>query len=209
MIEWMAAHWTEIVGFGTGAACVLLAALRKIWTFPIGIANNIVFAALFFDSALYADAALQVVYLVLGVQGWIIWARNPGAVRHDALAIRRTPVWAIPWLIAAAVGMTVIIAWVLQTFTDSTTEVADAGTTAVSLVAQFMLNRRWLETWLVWIVVDVAYIGLYASKSLWITAVLYALFIGLCVFGMRSWMAARAERPALAERVAVGERVGG
>ena len=202
MTEWLAAHWTEVLGFATGAACVLLAALRNIWTFPIGIANSIVFAVLFFDSALYADAGLQLVYLVLGVQGWMIWARNPGAVRHDALAIRRTPARAIPWLIAGAVAGTAVLAWLLNSFTDSTTELADAGTTAVSLVAQVMLNRRWIETWVVWIAVDVAYIGLYAVKGLWITAGLYLLFIGLCAFGLRSWMRARAERPSLAERVA-------
>jgi nicotinamide mononucleotide transporter len=206
MADWLAAHWVEVIGFGTGAACVLLAGLRNIWTFPIGIANNIVFAVLFVESALYADAGLQVVYLVLGVQGWLIWSRNPGAVRRDDLAIRRAPTRAIPWLIVSAFALTALLAWVLSTFTDSTSEVADAGTTAVSLVAQFMLNRRWIETWFVWMAVDVAYIGLYATKGLWITAALYLLFIGLCGFGLRAWTRARAQRPALVER-ATGERV--
>src|SRR6478735_1003375 len=76
MLNWLAANWTEVLGFGTGALCVLLAARRNIWNFPIGIANNVVFIALFVGSALYADAGLQVVYLVLGAQGWIAWARR-------------------------------------------------------------------------------------------------------------------------------------
>jgi nicotinamide mononucleotide transporter len=204
MLDWLAAHWTEILGFATGAACVLLAALRNIWTFPIGIANNIVFFVLFVDTALYADAGLQVVYLLLGIHGWVIWARNRGAVDPSRLAIRRTPLAAIPLLLLAAVALTAVLSWLLFAHTDSTTQVADAGTTALSLVAQFMLNRRWLENWYVWIAVDIAYVGLYAFKGLWITAVLYALFIGLCSFGLRGWLRARAaDRAAEPEPVTV------
>ena len=184
MDGWFATHWTEVLGFATGAACVFLAARRNIWTFPVGIANNIVFVVLFVESALYADAGLQLVYLALGVHGWVAWARRGPATEGFA---RRTPrrAWA-PLLVAALVG-TVVLAVLLASFTDSTTEVPDAATTAVSLVAQYMLNRRWLENWFVWIAVDVAYVGLYAVKGLWITALLYALFIGLCVDGYRAW----------------------
>jgi nicotinamide mononucleotide transporter len=179
MVSWVAGHWTEILGFGTGAACVLLAARRNLWTFPVGIANNVVFLALFTGSALYADAGLQVVYLLLGVHGWLVWGTRPdGPVRsgHPVLP-----------LVAAGVAGTAVLTWVLSAYTDSTTELADAATTAGSLVAQYLLNRRWQETWAVWIAVDVAYVGLYAAKGLWITALLYALFIALCLDGWRAW----------------------
>lgn len=192
MLDWLAAHWTEVLGFATGAACVFLAALRNIWTFPIGIANNIVFLVLFTENALYADAGLQVVYLLLGVHGWVIWARNRGATNPRRLAIGRTPLAAIPLLAIGAVALTALLSWLLFAHTDSTTQIADAGTTAVSLVAQLMLNRRWLENWFVWIAVDIAYVALYLYKGLWITAALYLLFIALCVFGLRSWLRARA-----------------
>lgn len=189
MSSWLAGHWAEILGFGTGAACVLLAARRHIATFPVGISNNIVFVVLFAGSALYADAGLQVVYLVLGVHGWIAWARRGAA---EVSFARGTPPSAVGPLVAAAVAGTVLLTWLLATFTDSTTELADAATTAASLVAQYMLNRRWRENWLVWIAVDVVYVGLYATKGLWITAVLYLLFIGLCVAGYRAWRPERA-----------------
>ena len=181
MGSWLAGHWTEILGFGTGAACVLLAARRHIATFPVGIANNVVFVVLFTGSALYADAGLQVVYLVLGVHGWLAWGTRPSA------GIRPTPAYAVVPLVVAGIAGTAVLAWVLAAYTDSTTELADAATTAGSLVAQYLLNRRWRETWLVWIAVDVAYVGLYAAKDLWITAALYAVFIGLCADGWRSW----------------------
>lgn len=185
MLDWLADNWTEVLGFGTGALCVLLAARRNIWNFPIGIANNLVFIVLFVGSALYADAGLQVVYLVLGAMGWIAWARRrPEAVEGFASA---TPRRAIVPLVLAAVAGTAVLTVVLTTFTDSTTQLADASTTAVSLIAQYMLNRRWIENWFVWIAVDVVYVALYAVKGLFITGALYLLFIALCVGGYRAW----------------------
>ena len=187
MTAWLAGHWAEILGFGTGAACVVLAARRHLATFPVGIANNVVFVILFTGSALYADAGLQVVYLVLGVHGWLAWARR-APERHF---VRSTPPSAVLPLAAAGLAGTALLTWVLAAYTDSTTELADAATTAGSLVAQYLLNRRRRETWLVWIAVDVGYVGLYAVKGLWITAALYLLFIGLCVGGWRAWRAER------------------
>ena len=192
MGEWLADNWTEVLGFGTGAACVWLAARRNIWNFPIGIANNLVFIVLFFGAALYADLGLQIVYLVLGVMGWLGWSRHRAA--DSRALITRMPRRAILPLALAAVAGTAIIAFALHSYTDSTTEIADAATTSVSLIAQYMLNRRWLENWFVWIAVDMTYVGLFLYKGLNITAALYLLFIGLCVIGYRGWARARARQ---------------
>ncbi|QYF73351.1 nicotinamide riboside transporter PnuC [Cryobacterium sp. PAMC25264] len=192
MGDWLANNWTEVLGFATGAACVFLAARRNMWTFPVGIANNLVFIVLFFGAALYADLGLQIVYLLLGVTGWYGWSRHRAA--DDRALITRMPRRSILPLVLVAVVGTAIIALVLHSYTDSTTEIADAATTSVSLVAQYMLNRRWLENWFVWIAVDVAYVGLFLVKGLNITAALYLLFIGLCAWGLRGWLRARAEQ---------------
>jgi nicotinamide mononucleotide transporter len=184
LLNWIVANWTEILGFGTGAVCVFLAARRNIWNFPIGLANNIVFIVLFFGSALYADTGLQVIYLVLAVMGWVNWARNRAADTKPLVV--RMPGRAILPLAISTIAATGLLAWLL-TLTDSTTVIADAATTAVSLAAQYMLNRRWIENWFVWIAVDVVYIGLYLYKGLTITAALYLLFIGLCVVGYVGW----------------------
>lgn len=188
-VIWWVAHWTEVVGFVTGLACVLLAARRLIWTYPLGIANNLVFIVLFADHALYADTGLQVVYLALGVQGWLSWSRRPA--KDQRVAVIRMPRRSIPWLLGAAVVATVLVALALR-HTNSTTAVADAGTTVVSLVAQLMMNRRWIESWWVWIAVDVAYVGLYLVKGLLITGALYSIFIAVCVLGYRTWRRAPA-----------------
>ena len=191
MLSWMLAHWVEVLGFVTGAACVVLAARRNVWTYPIGIANNVVFAVLFAVNGLYAAVGLQVVFLALGVHGWYRWTRG---LEHDRGYIGRTPRTAVVPLAGAAVAVTLTLAWVLATFTDSTVVFADAATTAVSLVAQYMLNRKWIENWFVWIVADIGYVVLYVSTGLWITAALYLVFIGLCVAGIVSWR--RVERGA-------------
>ena len=197
MIDWILAEWMQIVGFATGAACVLLAARRNVWTYPVGIANNVVFLAVFIPAGLYAAAGLQLVYLVLGVHGWLHWTRG---VEHERTYVARTPRRAVVWLIVAGVIGTAVLAWVLATFTDSRVALADAATTSASLVAQYMLNRKWIENWYVWIGVDVAFVGLSLWTGLWIIAALYVLFIALCVYGLRGWHRVARDAPAVSVR---------
>jgi len=184
VIEWILTEWMQVLGFATGAACVLLAARRNVWTYPVGIANNVVFLIVFLPAGLYASAALQLVYLGLGVHGWLRWTRG---VEQNRDYVARTPRRAIVWLIAAGAAVAAVLVWTLTTFTDSQVAVADAAITSASLVAQYMLNRKWLENWFVWIGVDVAFVGLSIATGLWIVAALYALFVAMCVFGWRSW----------------------
>lgn len=197
MLSWLVDNWTEVLGFTTGLACVALAARRNVWTFPIGVANNVVFLVLFWGAALYAEAGLQVLYLGLGVLGWVAWVRARG--RPSEPFVRHTPRRALVPLLLGGVLGSAALAWLLHAATDSTSELADGATTAFSVVAQIMLNARWLQTWYVWIAVDVALVALFASKQLYLTAGLYLVFIALCAHGLRSWraeMRQRADAPA-------------
>ncbi|KGN30530.1 nicotinamide mononucleotide transporter [Knoellia sinensis KCTC 19936] len=180
-------NWTEVAGFVTGGLCVWLVVRRNIWNFPVGIANNIFFIVLFVQAGLYADAGLQVVYIGLGLLGWYWWLH--GGDRRTKLRVRHTPKEA--WIAAAVtIGVgTLFLHWLLTNHTDSTVAGWDALTTTMSLVAQVMLNRKWIGTWFVWIAADVMYIGLYAAKGLWLTSLLYAVFLGLCLAGLRQWRA--------------------
>lgn len=200
-MEWLAAEWPQVLGFVTGAVCVLLAGLRNVWNYPIGIANNVVLFAVFIGAGIYASAGLQIVYLLMGVHGWWRWTRRE---EQSPTYIARTPARAWPWLALAAVAGTAVLVWVLTSFTDSQVAIADAATTAASLVAQYMLNRKWIQTWFVWIGVDIVFVGLSAASGLWIIAALYVLFIGLCVFGLVSWrrVAQREQSPAAPAPVA-------
>jgi nicotinamide mononucleotide transporter len=175
--------WVEILGFVTGAVCVWLAARENVWNFPVGIVNTGLFLVLFASTGLYANAGLQVVYLVLNALGWYWWLR--GGRDHGVLAVRRTP--RIAWVVGA--GAVVVLTAVLTVLLAdvSAAPFGDSLTTSLSLVAQLMMGRKWLGSWAVWIVTDVLLVGLYASQGLYLTAVLYALFIGLCVQGVRRW----------------------
>ncbi len=176
---------TEILGFVTGAVCVVLVIRRSIWNWPAGLANNGFYLVLFAQFGLYADAGLQIVYLALGAYGWWAWLR--GGPHRSALLIQRTTRQQAVIFAGATLIGAVAMALLLSRLTNSTVPWADGLTTALSLVAQWMLTRKLLENWWVWIVADVLYVGLYIYKELYLTAVLYAVFLVLCVLGLRAW----------------------
>ncbi len=179
----------EILGFITGALCVWLLVRQNIWNWPIGIANNLLFIVLFQRTGLYADMGLQGFYIAIGLYGWWHWLR--GGRDHGALAVARTP-W--PWAVALAAGValaTLAIAAVLRRWTNSNVPVLDSLITALSLAAQFMMARKWLENWGVWILANCLSVGLLIFKGLYVTSALYLLYQVLCVMGLLEWLKAR------------------
>jgi nicotinamide mononucleotide transporter len=175
----------EVIGFVTGAWCVWLVGRQNPWNWPIGLIQVIAYLFLFWESGLYGDSLLQGVYLVLGLWGWWNWVRGrPGKAE---LTIRRTR--RDEWLWLGMVGLvgTGVIGWWLTTFTASTVPIADSITTVLSLLATYGQARKLLESWWLWIVADLIYIPLYVSKDLNLTAVLYSVFLVLCVIGLRRW----------------------
>jgi nicotinamide mononucleotide transporter len=177
--------WAELLGFVTGIACVALAVVQRIETFPIGIANNLFFIVLFADARLFADAALQVVYVVLGFMGWWVWLRRT----REPLEVSR----ASPQLLLAttlAVGAATLVLVPVLRAAHGAAPGWDALTTSMSLGAQLLLNLKRLETWYVWIAVDIVYVPLYFSRDLNLTALVYIVFLALCVEGWRQWRVA-------------------
>lgn len=174
----------EVFGFVSGAVCVLLVVQQHIANFPVGLLNNVVFIMLFMQARLYGDMAMQLVYIVLGIIGWYQWLY--GGARHTQLTVSRTPWW--EWVVLLSVGVpaTLGMLWFLRVV-HGAAPLLDAITTVLSLLAQYLLNRKRLENWLVWITADILYIYLYSLKGLYLTAVLYAIFIGLCVAGWLAW----------------------
>ncbi|WP_293611743.1 nicotinamide riboside transporter PnuC [Ponticaulis sp.] len=193
---WLIENWIELAGFVSGALCVWLLVKRNIWTFPVGMVNYVFFAILFIGSGLYADAGLQGVYFFLACLGWYWWLKggddHQGVEVHEASPLTLILCGVAVLIIAAA------IQWLLHTYTNSTVAGLDALTTAMSLVAQFMLSRKWIANWWLWIAVDVIYIPLYIYKGLWLTAILYLVFLVMCVAGLIEWQKARTDKPARA-----------
>ncbi|WP_285504239.1 nicotinamide riboside transporter PnuC [Actinokineospora sp. NBRC 105648] len=182
----------EVVGFVTGALCVWLVARQNAWNWLIGVLNNMAFFALFITAGIYADAWLQVVYLALALYGWWAWLR--GGEHHGRLAVTRTTRAQWWTLLAVGIGATAALTAVLAHVTDSSVPLPDAATTVLSLLATWGQARKKVESWWLWIAADVVYVPLYAYKDLWLTAILYVVFLVLCVIGLRSWLA-DVERP--------------
>ena len=185
--------WTEALGFATGAVSVWLYVRQNVWAWPTGIANSAFWLVLFWGSRLYLDAGLQIVYIGLGVWGWYWWLR--GGERGGRLTVSRTP-RVEAWLLTAIGVLGTLGLWWAMVAVDDALPLPDAATTVVSLLAQYMLTRKLLANWWCWIAVDVAYVVMYASQHLYLTAALQPLFLAMCVVGLRQW---RAElRPAVA-----------
>lgn len=177
--------WTEIAGFATGALCVYLVVRQHIANFPVGIANNVFFIVLFWQVGLYADAGLQIVYISLALYGWWWWLH--GGPQRTALTVTRTPAREAATVAVIGAVATVALTAFLNGATDSDVAFWDAITTVLSLQATYLLTRKRLESWWVWITADLIYIALYAYKELYLTAVLYTGFLALCIAGLIQW----------------------
>lgn len=181
----------ELLGFVTGSVCVWLTVLARISNFPVGVANSAFFLVLFLSARLYADSGLQAVYIVLGFAGWWQWLR--GGADRTRLVVARSGCR----LLAACAAFVVLATWGLTLLLGWAHDIApfwDALTTALSLAAQFLLNLKRIENWAFWMAADIIYVPLYAVKRLDLTAIVYVLFLTLCVLGARAWWKAlRAE----------------
>lgn len=175
----------ELLGVITGIINVWLTARANVWCWPVGIINVIVYFVVFFEAKLYADMWLQAVYLMLTGYGWYEWLR--GGAEQTEREISSAPKWEL--IIVSALG---VIAWIsmwrfLHTFTDAALPLADSFLTAASLVATWLMARKFIENWIVWIVADTLYVGMFLYKELFPTAILYAVFTMLAVYGLWSW----------------------
>ena len=176
--------FTEALGFVTGAGCVWLVTRGSIWNWPVGLLNNVFFVVLFLRAKLYGEIGLQVVYFGLGVWGWWQWLH--GGKGRSLLKISKSP----PWEWAGVLGFILVSTFALRIWLEKIGGAApfwDALTTAICLGAQYLLCRKRVANWWLWIVADVIYVPLYFSRGLPLIAVLYAGFIGLCVVGLVKW----------------------
>jgi nicotinamide mononucleotide transporter len=175
----------EAVGVLFGIASVYLLAREQVWGWPLGLVNVALFIIVFYEARLYADAALQVVYVGLVLYGWRMWTSG------DRGEARLAPSYAprrglLAWLLLGVVS-SLAIGVTIGRHTDAALPWVDASTTSFSLVAQWMQTRKWIENWWLWIVVDLVYVGMYVMKSLYLTAGLYVVFLVLAGVGWIEW----------------------
>jgi nicotinamide mononucleotide transporter len=182
----IATTWLEAVAFVLALAMVGCNIREIHWGWPLAAISSILYFALFWRSKLYGDATLQVFFAVVALWGWSQWLRGR---RNDgsALTVRRLDRQGLIATLAACALLWPAIGLFLKTYTDTDVPWWDAFPTATSVVGQFLLGRKFIENWAVWIVVNIVSVGLFAYKGLWLTVLLYTVFIGLSVAGWRAW----------------------
>ncbi|WP_235835170.1 nicotinamide riboside transporter PnuC [Piscinibacter terrae] len=178
--------WLEIVAFVLAVAMVVLNIRVNAWAWPLAIVSSLLYFALFWNSKLYGDASLQIFFAAVAGWGWWQWLRGTTA-EGDALTVRTLGPngrWLALLALALAYPATALF---LQHYTDTDVAWGDAFPTAASVVGQWLLGRKFVENWPTWVVVNVVSVGLFAYKGLWLTVVLYALFIAMSFVGWRQW----------------------
>ncbi|MFC1859833.1 nicotinamide riboside transporter PnuC [Thermodesulfobacteriota bacterium] len=175
----------ELFGVIFGFICVVLTIRQNIWCWPIGIVNVSLFLVMFYKVRLYADMGLQGVYIGLSVYGWYQWLH--GGPGQSELSVSRIERGSALVLFLIGVTGTVVMGWGLSTYTNADLPYWDSSTTVMSLIAQWMLAKKILENWLVWISADILFIGIYYYKHLYLTCLLYFLFLVLATSGFFVW----------------------
>ena len=177
----------ELIAVALGLINIVLIVRRNIWNYPFGIAMVICYAWIFYGAKLYSDALLQIFFLIVQLYGWWNWARAADGAddeRIPVLTLGKANQLAILCLVVA-----LSLGWgtMMAGLTDAHYPYWDGTIAMTSVVAQILLARRYVENWILWIIVDILAIGLYWTKGLHPTAILYAIFLIVAVAGLYEW----------------------
>lgn len=183
--------YLEIIGTIIGLIYLWLEYHASIYLWVASIVMPIVYIFIFYDAGLYADMGINIYYVLASIYGFVCWRwaiglkckENP----TEELKISHTPIKLITPLSIISIVLTFALAYILISFTDSNVPWWDSATTSLSIVAMWLMARKYIEQWWVWIVVDVISSGLYLYKDLYFTAGLYALYAVIAYFGYKKW----------------------
>jgi nicotinamide mononucleotide transporter len=199
------ASWLEAFVFVTGAVCVWLTVKESTWNFPVSLVNVAACFVLLFQSQLYADASLQILFFVLTAIGWYLWIF--GGAKHMPLKVSLVDPRAHSWVIAGMTALALVL-WGALHAINGTATFGDALVTALSVGAQVLLNYKRLENWLWWILADIVSIPLYLYKSLYLMALLYCVFLVMATMGYLQWRRTWQKQQATAAGGSDGPTVG-
>jgi len=175
----------EITAVAVTLAAVYLTTRQNIWCWPLALVSVTLYAFVFFQSKLYADMGLQAIYFALAIYGW--WAWLHAGVDRGELQVSLTSARARVALLTIGAVAGIALGQTLYRLTDASLPFMDSTLTSYSIVAQWMQTRKLLEAWLVWLALDVFYVGMFLYKGLYLTAGLYAMFLYLAILGFVAW----------------------
>jgi len=187
--SWIWANKIEVLGAILGLLYIFFSIRQHILTWPTGLFTSLLYTAVFFQSGFYADMGLQVYYVAISIYGWYYWLKGN---KKEENSDDQVPVTGISRrlmlkLIIFTSIIYVVILFILIRFTDSTVPIMDSMTTALSITATWMLAKKYIEHWLIWIFVDLVSAGLYIYKELWPTVVLFIVYTIMAVLGYLEW----------------------
>jgi nicotinamide mononucleotide transporter len=184
----------EWAGFILSLAMVYCNIRQIHWGWLLAILSSFLYGFVFWKTALYGQAALQVMFIVMAAWGWQQWlqGQSQSEASTDRTATDLLPISSLERHEWQRAGVATLLAWafctvVLQQFSDSKVVGLDALITALALLGQYLLGRKKIETWWVWLAVNILTIALMVTQHLWLTAVLYLVFAVLSVVGLRAW----------------------
>ena len=190
-----AVSWLEVLAFVL--ALVMVACNMRVnpVAWPLAILSSALYGALFLDSRLYGEAGLQVFFIVMASWGWWQWLRGNGE-HGESLTVRHLPPHLRMRVLVAMALAWPALGWLLARSTNSDVPWWDAFPTAGSVIGQWLLARKYVENWPAWLVVNLVSVLLFAYKGLWLTVILYGIFVVLSVAGWRVWQRLALARPA-------------
>lgn len=177
---------TVIEGIATlfGLVCVWLSVKQNIWTWPTGIVQVTLYIFVFYEARLYSDMILHVFYVIINIYGWYHWLH--GNKNKDELKVSEAGKSMGIWLVVC-IGVTLGWGYIMATYTDAALPYFDAFITAASIIAQWLMAKKILESWIFWIIVDIVAVGVYFIKELYLTTGLYAVFLIMATVGFFEW----------------------
>jgi nicotinamide mononucleotide transporter len=187
IIKWLSENYVELLGAILGIIYVFFSIRQSILTWPVGLLTSLLYVWVFFISRLYADMGLQLYYVLISIYGWYEWLKGNPDKPSEPIKISRISLKLAGILAVVLLLIFLLIWYVLENYTDSTVAIPDAFATSLSIVATWMLARKILENWLVWIFTDAFSIGLFVYKGLLPTVFLFAVYTTMAVVGYREW----------------------
>lgn len=178
----------EIAGLAVGLAYLYFEyhANRLVWLMSVIMPMISLF--IYYNKGIYADFAINIYYLAIAIYGYVVWTFGLKRKKKEPLPITHMPMRYYFLAVTALVAIFSFLAWGLVRFTDSTVPYWDAFTTALSIVAMWMLARKYAEQWLAWFIVDAVCVGLYFYKGIYFYSVLYTIYTVIALFGYRKWL---------------------
>jgi len=188
---WHQQSWIELIGVLTGFICVWLAAINNIWNWPVAIISVAIYIYVFYNYQLYADMGLQIYFLITSIYGWYFWSKKSVAeIKIPVTMINKKQIIIsviITVVVTPVLGYTLVTLSPILHYKPAAYPYLDSFCTTCSLIAQVYLTRKILENWLIWIFVDIIYVGVYLAKHLQPTAILFFAYIPVALLGYIDW----------------------